>query len=163
MPRKKVKPPKSVGTVPKEAWPVATIDIKQRIVPDLKKGTMYLNPLYIDTTTEETRSKDITDLRRSIRASTASIEKNNSNARCTIRLKTKRRMRNIFIFILMLHITFIIASALFGIEYIRKRPIGYVFSTFQFTSISIMFVGLGGLTFCVRSWIVGLPAFGFLF
>ena len=57
MPRKKVKPPKSVGTVTKEAWPVATIDIKQRIVPDLKKGTMYLNPLYIDTTTEETRAR----------------------------------------------------------------------------------------------------------
>jgi len=105
-----------------------------------------LNPLYESNMSMKHTSQPglnkISRLEENVRRRKKSIkmiELNNKNARCIFKIRSKRSMKIIFAFMLILHIAFIVISSIYFRDFIEETPILYVFIMFQFSFISISF------------------------
>ena len=113
-------------------------------------GVTYFNPLNPDYENKmpmkEKPGSDLNDAtsqekrsRNKRRQSMKMIHRNNENARCTYKIRSKRSMKIIFGIILLLFIAFIIIASIAASKFIEETPIAFVFILFQFAFISILF------------------------
>ena len=101
-----------------------------------------LNPMYENNMSlKQKRLNKISHLDEHVcrrKQSIKMIELNNKNARCAFKIRSKRSMKIISAFMMILHIAFTIISSMYFREFIEETPILYVFIMFQFSFISIL-------------------------